>query len=145
MPNYEYRCDQCDHKFEIFQSIKDEALILCPKCGHDSLKKLVSMPAGLIFKGTGFYITDYKKSATSEAGNSQPKKSDSSKESPSVSKSRSSDQGSSERGSSDRGSSGSTESFSSNESEFKSSKKVTKPESSKKESKPDSSSSKKKG
>ena len=61
MPTYDYRCENCGAEIEIFQSMKDEPLSLCPKCGHESLKKMVSMPAGLIFKGTGFYLTDYKK------------------------------------------------------------------------------------
>lgn len=60
MPTYEYQCSNCGRKFEIFQSIKDSPLLQCSECGKDSLKKLISVPAGLIFKGTGFYLTDYK-------------------------------------------------------------------------------------
>ena len=61
MPTYEYACQGCDHQFEQFQSIKDEPLVQCPKCKKKKLKRLVGSGAGLIFKGTGFYITDYKK------------------------------------------------------------------------------------
>ncbi len=64
MPTYEYKCEKCGNQFEIFQSIKDDPLTWCAKCGHDSLKKLISVPAGLIFKGTGFYLTDYKKTGS---------------------------------------------------------------------------------
>lgn len=60
MPTYDYKCENCGQTFEIFQSMKDEPLTLCEKCGHQTLKKMVSLPAGLIFKGTGFYQTDYK-------------------------------------------------------------------------------------
>lgn len=65
MPTYDYKCENCKSTFEFFQSMKDAPMTLCPQCGHNALKKLVSMPAGLIFKGTGFYITDYVKKKTS--------------------------------------------------------------------------------
>jgi putative FmdB family regulatory protein len=61
MPTYDYACQACDHQFEHFQSIKDASLEKCPKCGKKKLKRLLGAGAGLIFKGTGFYITDYKK------------------------------------------------------------------------------------
>jgi putative FmdB family regulatory protein len=60
MPTYEYKCDSCHHTFEVFQSIKAEPLTKCPNCGKSKLKKLISSGAGLIFKGSGFYLTDYK-------------------------------------------------------------------------------------
>ena len=60
MPTYEYVCTKCGHDFEIVQSMKDATLKKCPKCGKSTLKRLVGAGAGLIFKGTGFYITDYK-------------------------------------------------------------------------------------
>jgi len=65
MPTYDYKCEHCNNTFEFFQSMKDDPMTLCPECGHNALKKLVSMPAGLIFKGTGFYLTDYAKKKTS--------------------------------------------------------------------------------
>ncbi|MES1166854.1 MAG: zinc ribbon domain-containing protein [Pseudomonadota bacterium] len=60
MPTYEYACTKCGHAFEIFQSMKDLPLKKCPECGKPALKRLVGRGAGLIFKGSGFYITDYK-------------------------------------------------------------------------------------
>jgi putative FmdB family regulatory protein len=60
MPTYEYKCESCNHEFEVMQSMKDEPLKKCPNCGKNKLKKLVSGGAGLIFKGSGFYLTDYK-------------------------------------------------------------------------------------
>lgn len=65
MPTYEYLCPKCGHAFEQFQSMRDEPLKKCPKCRKAGVKRLVGGGAGLIFKGSGFYITDYKKSAGS--------------------------------------------------------------------------------
>ncbi|HVU33606.1 MAG TPA: zinc ribbon domain-containing protein [Opitutaceae bacterium] len=65
MPTYEYACPKCGHTFEQFQSMKDEPLKKCPKCGKSGVKRLLGTGAGLIFKGSGFYITDYKKSGSS--------------------------------------------------------------------------------
>jgi putative FmdB family regulatory protein len=60
MPTYDYKCDACDHAFEQFQSIKSDALRKCPKCGKTKLRRLIGSGAGLLFKGNGFYITDYR-------------------------------------------------------------------------------------
>lgn len=60
MPTYEYACPKCGHQFEQFQSMRDEPLKKCPKCGKAGVKRLLGAGAGLIFKGSGFYITDYK-------------------------------------------------------------------------------------
>jgi putative FmdB family regulatory protein len=68
MPTYEYACTKCGHHFEQFQSMKDEPLKKCPHCKKPALKRLVGAGAGLIFKGTGFYITDYKNKPTAPAG-----------------------------------------------------------------------------
>lgn len=74
MPTYEYACTKCGHAFEAFQSMKDEPLKQCPKCRKAALKRLVGGGAGLIFKGTGFYITDYKKkSGTPDSSAATPK------------------------------------------------------------------------
>ena len=60
MPTYEYICTKCGHEMETFQSMKDAPLRKCPACRKAGLKRQIGGGAGLIFKGTGFYITDYK-------------------------------------------------------------------------------------
>lgn len=70
MPTYEYSCPKCGHTFEQFQSMNDEPLKKCPKCKKTGVKRLIGGGAGLIFKGSGFYITDYKKSGASKSGES---------------------------------------------------------------------------
>jgi putative FmdB family regulatory protein len=60
MPTYAYACEQCGHELEAFQSITAKPLRKCPACGHNSLKRLIGMGAGIIFKGSGFYCTDYR-------------------------------------------------------------------------------------
>jgi putative FmdB family regulatory protein len=72
MPIYEYICDNCKYEFEKIQSIKDDSLKKCPKCHKEKLRKAISGGAGLIFKGSGFYITDYKNSKTSETKKHAP-------------------------------------------------------------------------
>jgi putative FmdB family regulatory protein len=74
MPTYEYTCQKCNHQFEISQSINDNALTVCPKerCpqkpwGKGRVKRLIGAGAGLIFKGSGFYITDYRSKEYKEA------------------------------------------------------------------------------
>ncbi|HEY5614782.1 MAG TPA: FmdB family zinc ribbon protein [Bacteroidota bacterium] len=62
MPTYDYRCGECGHEFEEFQSMSAEMLKTCPKCGKDVLKRAMGSGAGMIFKGGGFYQTDYKPS-----------------------------------------------------------------------------------
>ena len=59
MPTYDYLCISCTHQFEHFQSMSDDPLTECPICGS-KVRRLVSGGSGLIFKGSGFYITDYK-------------------------------------------------------------------------------------
>ena len=73
MPTYEYACQNCDHEFEQFQPMKDDPLKECPECGKKRLKRKVGGGAGLIFKGTGFYITDYKKKSGGETKTSESK------------------------------------------------------------------------
>jgi len=60
MPTYEYKCEQCGQSFEVFQKMTDKPVKKCPECGGKA-RKLISGGCGLIFKGSGFYITDYKK------------------------------------------------------------------------------------
>lgn len=71
MPTYDYQCKQCGYTFETFQSMKDDALKVCPKCGQESLKRLIGTGAGLIFQGSGFYETDYKKKSPEKATSSE--------------------------------------------------------------------------
>ncbi|HUI10561.1 MAG TPA: zinc ribbon domain-containing protein [Bacteroidota bacterium] len=61
MPTYEYLCRHCGHTFEEFQSMTEEPLVRCPKCGTDALARVMGTGGGVIFKGSGFYLTDYKK------------------------------------------------------------------------------------
>lgn len=64
MPTYDYKCDNCGHSFDVFQSMKDDKLTKCPNCGENTLKRLIGTGSGLIFKGSGFYLTDYKNKPT---------------------------------------------------------------------------------
>ncbi|MCH7730933.1 MAG: zinc ribbon domain-containing protein [Candidatus Marinimicrobia bacterium] len=79
MPTYEYKCNECGHIFEKLQSFADEPLKECPLC-RGKIRRLIGGGAGLIFKGSGFYITDYKnagdkskKGKTTKLGNSGDK------------------------------------------------------------------------
>jgi putative FmdB family regulatory protein len=74
MPTYEYVCAKCDHRFEKFQSMKDDALKICPadlcpkkKWGKGKVQRQMGGGAGLIFKGSGFYITDYRSKGYQES------------------------------------------------------------------------------
>jgi putative FmdB family regulatory protein len=67
MPTYEYKCEACGHEFEKFQSIKAAPVRKCPHCGKNRVKRLISAGAGMIFKGGGFYITDYRSEAYKSA------------------------------------------------------------------------------
>jgi len=61
MPTYEYECAACRHRFEEFQAMSDRPLKKCPSCGKRRLMRLIGTGAGIIFKGSGFYETDYKR------------------------------------------------------------------------------------
>jgi putative FmdB family regulatory protein len=65
MPTYEYECQKCGHRFDEFQSMKDAPLSKCPKC-KGKLKRLIGAGAGFLFKGSGFYITDYRSTSYSD-------------------------------------------------------------------------------
>jgi len=67
MPTYDYVCAACDHKFEEFQSISAPHLKKCPKCGKNKLQRLIGVGSGVIFKGGGFYETDYRSEAYKNA------------------------------------------------------------------------------
>ena len=78
MPTYDYLCQACSHAFESFQSITAKSLSKCPACGKMKLKRLIGAGAGIIFKGSGFYQTDYrsdsyKKAAKAEKDAASPK------------------------------------------------------------------------
>jgi putative FmdB family regulatory protein len=60
MPTYEYECEQCGHHFDEFQSILADPLKTCPQCGEDRLRRLFGCGSAIIFKGSGFYQTDYR-------------------------------------------------------------------------------------
>ena len=81
MPTYEYKCDACGHAFERFHSMTAEPIKRCPECGKAKVKRLIGTGAGLIFKGSGFYITDYRDQsytdkAKAESGTTTETKSD---------------------------------------------------------------------
>jgi len=85
MPTYEYTCESCGYEFEQFQSITAKPIRKCPKCGRASARRLIGVGAGIIFKGPGFYATDYrsesyKKAEKSEKSGSEKKLSTEGKE-----------------------------------------------------------------
>ena len=61
MPTYQYECDACGHEFEMLQSMTDAKLKKCPECKKTKLHRLIGAGSGMIFKGSGFFATDYKK------------------------------------------------------------------------------------
>jgi putative FmdB family regulatory protein len=67
MPTYDYVCDACGHKFEEMQSFKADPLKACPKCGKDTLRRLFGTGAAVLFKGSGFYETDYRSESYKKA------------------------------------------------------------------------------
>jgi putative FmdB family regulatory protein len=60
MPTYDYRCNACGHEFEEFQMMSDRVLRKCPKCGKPKLERLIGAGSGFVFKGSGYYVTDYR-------------------------------------------------------------------------------------
>lgn len=68
MPTYDYHCSACGHRYERFESINDDALKACEKCGKKKAKRMLGTGAGLIFKGAGFYTTDSKRSSGGSSG-----------------------------------------------------------------------------
>lgn len=66
MPTYDYRCESCDHRFELTQSIKDDPITICPNCGAEAVVKVFGVP-GIAFKGSGFYKTDNRASSSSSS------------------------------------------------------------------------------
>lgn len=82
MPTYEYVCRTCGYEMEAFQSMKDDPLTDCPECGRSALKRLIGRGAGIIFKGSGFYETDYKSNGKKPEKESADSKKQESAESP---------------------------------------------------------------
>lgn len=74
MPTYEYECAACRHRFEALQAITARPLRKCPACGTNKARRLISAGSGLIFKGSGFYCTDYRKPSEKNARADQDKK-----------------------------------------------------------------------
>lgn len=91
MPTYDYQCDACDHEFELFQQISDSVKKKCPECGRLKLRRLFGTGAAVVFKGSGFYETDYRsesyKKGAESAKKATEKKSDSKSKGKSESKS----------------------------------------------------------
>src|SRR5438105_2835448 len=71
MPTYEYKCDACGYGFERFQSITADPIKRCPECGKAKVKRLIGTGGGMIFKGSGFYITDYRSESYNNAAKAE--------------------------------------------------------------------------
>lgn len=95
MPTYDYVCKACEHRWELYQSIKANPVRKCPECGKLKAKREIGTGAGVIFKGSGFYQTDYRSSAYKKAAAADQKSSETKSESKS-SESKTSDSKSSE-------------------------------------------------
>jgi putative FmdB family regulatory protein len=78
MPTYDYRCRKCEHTWELFQSIKADPIKKCPECGKAGAQRVIGAGAGILFRGSGFYQTDYrsdgyKKAAAADKPSSESK------------------------------------------------------------------------
>ena len=91
MPTYDYVCSECGHRFERFQRMSDGSLRKCPECGKLRLKRLMSSGVGVIFKGSGFYETDYKRKSPNGTARRSPSTSSTPSESTSKADSSTSD------------------------------------------------------
>jgi putative FmdB family regulatory protein len=67
MPTYDYRCKSCEHEWELFQSIKADPIKKCPSCGKQKAQRVIGAGAGIIFRGSGFYETDYRSDSYKKA------------------------------------------------------------------------------
>lgn len=74
MPTYDYRCDACAHTFEEFQSFSEKQLKKCPQCGKSKLRRLLGTGAAILFKGSGFYQTDYRSEGYKSAAKAEESK-----------------------------------------------------------------------
>jgi len=75
MPTYDYRCRKCEHEWELFQSIKADPVKKCPACGKASAQRVIGAGAGVIFRGSGFYQTDYRSDRYKQAAAADAKSS----------------------------------------------------------------------
>lgn len=73
MPTYEYRCKSCGHEMELFQSMSDAPKRKCPECGKNALERLIGTGAAIVFKGSGFYQTDYRSESYRKAAEADSK------------------------------------------------------------------------
>lgn len=78
MPTYDYECDACGHEMELFQSITEDPVKKCPECKKNKLRRLFGTGAAIMFKGSGFYETDYRSDSYKKDAAADKKKSDSS-------------------------------------------------------------------
>ena len=90
MPTYDYECNACGHQFELFQGINDPIKRKCPECGRLKLQRLFGTGAAVVFKGSGFYETDYRSADYKKAAAADKKSQESSKEKSTDTKSKSS-------------------------------------------------------
>ena len=74
MPTYEYLCEACNHNFDEFQSIKDEPLKVCPRCHEARLRRVFGPGAAILFRGSGFYQTDYRSESYKQAAKKEQEK-----------------------------------------------------------------------
>ncbi len=81
MPTYDYECDACGHAMELFQGINDPVKKKCPECGKNKLKRLFGTGAAIVFKGSGFYQTDYRSEGYKKAAAADSKSKSSEKDS----------------------------------------------------------------
>lgn len=77
MPTYDYKCDKCDHRWELFQPITSDPIKKCPACKSQKAKRVIGPGAGILFKGSGFYQTDYRSDSYKKAAESDKKSQDS--------------------------------------------------------------------
>lgn len=73
MPTYDYRCNACKHEFELFQSMSDKPKRKCPECGKSALERLIGTGAAVLFKGSGFYQTDYRSDSYRKSAEAEKK------------------------------------------------------------------------
>ena len=93
MPTYDYKCDKCEHTWELFQSIKADAVKTCPECKSRKARRVIGPGAGILFKGSGFYQTDYRSDSYKKAAAADKKSQSAATESKSESKTESKSSG----------------------------------------------------